>query len=529
MKSSLVFVATAVALISASRGSANAQQTEIAKLLASDGDSLDHFGTAVSISGNRAVIGARGDQDPTAGGSVYVFERDPSGVWQEIAKVVGTSLGVGDGFGCAAAVFGDRMLVGAREHGAGSRGSAFVLERESSGTWIEVAHLQASDAGTNDHFGASVSLFGDRAVVGAVNYDVPGEVDVGAVYVFERDAAGSWPEVAVLTGSDFRPYGPYHFGEGTSLYGGRLAVSCYHGRAVYVFERSAGGSWLESVRFHASQYPLGEVVSLVGDRLLVGAPWFAHDGLVDAGMASIFERSSGGSWTHAATLVASDAEAYDDFGLSVALSPGRALITASGDDPSGSVYEFELASDGTWLETTKFVPSIPVTNQLTRASAVSPDAMIASAHWDDDLGTDSGSSLVFDVAFGTLYCESTANSTGSQALVSCVGSASVSANELSLHAAPVPVMASGLFFFGPNQVNQAFGNGIRCVGGSILRLPPLVAKNHVLDQTLDLGAPPLLGHLVPGSTWNVQAWFRDVSAGGAFFNTSTARSILFEP
>jgi hypothetical protein len=528
MKSSFVNVVSIVALVSASPEIGSAQQTESAKLLASDGNSHDHFGTAVSISGNRAVIGAGGDEDPISGGSAYVFERDASGVWQEVAKLVGSSPTVADCFGCAAEVFGDRLIVGAREHGASDRGSAYILERDVQGAWIEVAHLQASDGGPNDHFGHSVSLFGDRAVVGALNYDLPSEADAGAVYVFERNASGSWVEVAILTGSETTS-NTYQFGTDVSLYGARLAVATRLGNAVYLFERTGGGIWVEAAVFSSLQYPLGDCLSLVGDRLLVGAPWFDHDGIPYAGMASIFERSGGGTWMQTATLVASDAQADDQFGLSVALSPSRALVTAARDDPTGSVYEYELTSSGTWIETTRFAPSVPVASGLTRASAVSPDVVIASSHEDDDLGTFSGSALVFDVALGDLFCESTVNSTGTQAVLSCVGSASVAINQLSLHAAPVPVTASGIFFFGPIQVNQAFGNGIRCVGGSIVRLAPGIAQNHVLDQTLDLAAPPLVGNLVPGSTWHVQAWFRDPPAGGANFNTSSARSILFEP
>jgi hypothetical protein len=56
-----------------------------------------------------------------------------------------------------------------------------------------------------------------------------------------------------------------------------------------------------------------------------------------------------------------------------------------------------------------------------------------------------------------------------------------------------------------------------------------VAKAYVLARTLDLTTPPLAGNLLPGSRWNVQAWFRDPQAGGAFFNTSSALSFVLEP
>jgi hypothetical protein len=57
----------------------------------------------------------------------------------------------------------------------------------------------------------------------------------------------------------------------------------------------------------------------------------------------------------------------------------------------------------------------------------------------------------------------------------------------------------------------------------------MAAKAHVLSRAIDLNAPPLAGRLLPGATWNFQAWFRDPGAGSAGFNSSTALSILVEP
>jgi predicted acyltransferase (DUF342 family) len=58
---------------------AYAQLTEVDKIEASDKATSDLFGTSVAISGDRAIVGARGEDDPGAGsGAAYVFEFEPT-------------------------------------------------------------------------------------------------------------------------------------------------------------------------------------------------------------------------------------------------------------------------------------------------------------------------------------------------------------------------------------------------------------------------------------------------------------------
>jgi hypothetical protein len=153
-------------------------------------------------------------------------------------------------------------------------------------------------------------------------------------------------------------------------------------------------------------------------------------------------------------------------------------------------------------------------------------------------GTISGIDLVLDVAVdvtadGTpagcdteVYCTAAPNSVGSGANISITGSTSVSANDLVLHAGPVPNQPA-IFFYGPNQIELPFGNGFRCVGGSVKRLPVVFGSGNSIDHAVDNTLSPSLGFITPGSTWNFQAWNRDPAAGGANFNLSDAIRIDF--
>ena len=141
-----------------------------AKLTASDAAPADEFGTSVALSGDTIVVGAR--EDDHAGGmnagSAYVFFRSGNS-WSEQAKLVGSDSALADRFGISVAVSGDTAVVGARgnDHtGDVDAGAAYVFFRRGS-SWSEQAKLTAEDSNLFDEFGNSVAVAGDSALVGA--------------------------------------------------------------------------------------------------------------------------------------------------------------------------------------------------------------------------------------------------------------------------------------------------------------------------------------------------------------------------
>ncbi|MFT5153419.1 MAG: hypothetical protein ACI841_003419 [Planctomycetota bacterium] len=129
---------------------------------------------------------------------------------------------------------------------------------------------------------------------------------------------------------------------------------------------------------------------------------------------------------------------------------------------------------------------------------------------------------------GTNYCISGANSAGGPALISATGSGSIAANDLVLEAAPVPNQP-GIFYYGQDQGNLPFGNGTRCVVGSVHRLPVSIASGNSMSLAVDYNALPPAGAIGAGSTWNFQAWFRDPAAGGAAYDLSDGLELSFTP
>ncbi len=126
-------------------------------------------------------------------------------------------------------------------------------------------------------------------------------------------------------------------------------------------------------------------------------------------------------------------------------------------------------------------------------------------------------------SLGVNYCVGAVNSTGSGALMSAAGSNSVSANDLTLTAEPVP-NDFGLFIFATTQVQIPFGNGFLCVLGSTVRINPVAsASGNVAMRVVDL---PSFG-IAPG-TLDFQYWYRDPGVG-SHFNLSDGLEIVFVP
>jgi hypothetical protein len=132
----------------------------------------------------------------------------------------------------------------------------------------------------------------------------------------------------------------------------------------------------------------------------------------------------------------------------------------------------------------------------------------------------------------TTFCTAAPNSfDGNGAQISFVGTSNVSLNNLTLMCSSVPPNKLGLFFYGQNQTSQvAFGNGFRCIGSRIFRLPATSANVFGdIDFAVDMNALPAGGQINYGETWNFQCWYRDPAAGGANYNASNGITIYFCP
>lgn len=324
---------------------------QVAIISRSDPGHYEEFGSSVSISGDFAIVGTPydpddADYDRRAAGSAYVFQRDGS-VWNQVAKLTASDGQGGDYFGGSVAISGGRAIVGT------NMGSAYVFERSGS-TWSQVAKLTSPVGRPVPRYGRSVSISGDYAVVGHQTENTAFDY-AGAVYVYQRSVSG-WNEVARLTPPD-AAYGD-HFGTSVSINGDRLIVGAYYdgdrgvnSGSAYVYERD-GLTWSQVAKLiapdGAAYDRFGESVSMGDDYVVVGAPYDDNGAIL--GSAHLFQ-GSGLVWDHVIKLTPSDGTVDHRFGVSVAASGAYALIGATLDDEraanAGAAYVFDVPEPGT--------------------------------------------------------------------------------------------------------------------------------------------------------------------------------------
>jgi hypothetical protein len=337
--------------IAANRGAGILQQ---AYVKASNTDANDLFGVSVALDGDTLAVGAFGEGSAAAGvggdetnnsrfeaGAVYVFVRSGTS-WSQQAYLKASNTGDGDQFGLSVAVDGDTLTVGApfedsaatgvggdeTNDSAGAAGAVYLFVRSGT-SWSQQAYIKASNTDASDQFGRSVALDGDTLAVGAIG-----------------EASGV-----------------------TGVGGDETNNSASFAGAVYVFVRS-GTSWSQQAYAKASNTDasdeFGRSVALDGDTLAVGARQEdsgatgvggdeTNDSATRAGAVYVFVRNAA-SWSQQAYLKASNTDAEDRFGTSVALDgdtlavgafEDSAVTEVNGDEANnsapiaGAVYVFQ--------------------------------------------------------------------------------------------------------------------------------------------------------------------------------------------
>jgi hypothetical protein len=271
-----------------------------------------------------AAIGVNGDQannSASSSGAVYVFVRNGD-TWSQQAYLKASNTETNDLFGASVAISGDTVVIGANsedsaatgvngnqaDNSADSAGAVYVFVRNGT-TWSQQAYLKASNTGAFDSFGTSVGVSGDTVVVGA----------------YQEDSAA------------------------TGVNGNDANNSLGSSGAAYVFVRN-GTAWSQQAYLKASNPGIldqfGIRVAVSGDTVVVGAnrEESAATGVngdqndnsaSNAGAAYVFVRS-GTVWSQQAYLKASNANADDSFGSSVAVSGDTVVVSAYLEDSAGT-------------------------------------------------------------------------------------------------------------------------------------------------------------------------------------------------
>jgi len=184
----------------------------------------DIFGYSVAISGDYAIVGTSyDDTGADNAGSAYIYVRSGT-TWSLQSTLNNPAPAAGDVFGWSVAISGDYVIVGAYldDTGADNAGSAYIYVRSGT-TWSLQATLNNPAPVVNDHFGHSVAISGDYAIVG-IDLDDTGATDAGSAYIYVRSGT-TWSPQATLNNPT--PVTSDIFGYNVAISGDYAIVGAY--------------------------------------------------------------------------------------------------------------------------------------------------------------------------------------------------------------------------------------------------------------------------------------------------------------
>lgn len=203
------------------------------------------FGFSVATADRTILVGSPRSGDSADiydawSGSVHVFEEGPGG-WVEVDELVASDPSGWAHFGWSVAMTDDTAIVGAPYAPGG--GAAYVFERVE-GQWIEIQRLSIED--DNAEFGRDVAISGDLAVVGARFGDSAVGTNTGTVSVYRR-VAGSWVLEDTLEHPAPLAWAFAWFGYSVAVHGDDILVGAPQGgpdaRGAALHFRHGAGGW----------------------------------------------------------------------------------------------------------------------------------------------------------------------------------------------------------------------------------------------------------------------------------------------
>lgn len=429
MKKAIVALFVPLFLLALGGQPAQAQKWSYETQLSSNDQESARFGISIDVYGPTLLVGASGAGE---NGAAYFYQLDSKGEWGQVQEVTTLTRSESNGqLGHSVDVSDGIAVIGAPGLGTMNKddvltygsGAAFIYGRGTNGKWEEQQHLRASKIRHYDQYGTSVAIGDGIIAVGArfgnvnaggVEYDL-----AGVVYLYEKDANGTWQEVQRIQASD--PERTNNFGSTVAFGKNCLAVGApeaftgvgseRHGTGkVYLFKKDGNGQWQETSIIAPHDVNnwsfFGGSLAFEGDVLVVGDPKGVTDengknNLKYSGALYVYHVDKFGSAVFKQKLTAAKRQENAEFGSSVAINGNRIVVGERNHDSGrGQGHIYELTSSGKWSSTDKFIPK----NGLYRGYLGTDVALCGGYLFASSLATPTGGNVaVYTYSNANLY------------------------------------------------------------------------------------------------------------------------------
>jgi len=351
--------------------------------------------------------------------SLTLFTPASAQSWQQ--TVTGSTTTPHDHFGASILPSEDGLFVGTpRDDVTGTtRGSGSVtVFAKTSGGWSETGLILSPNRVMDGNFGASLSLDGQRLMVGAPGEDSLAAPATGAVHIYEH-TGGAWVLAGALQAANLAPGD--RFGYDVCLDGDLAAVGVpgrdndgWNTGCVLLFRETTNG-WVEDARIFppvgSSGARFGHALAVQGATLVVGAPEHSNPVLA-RGAAFVFTCDGQGQWSNGAALVPEGAVELQRFGAAVSMLPSSILIggpgsyapfgdsmgpqSSSSGPPRGIVWAYRGVGEEWSLSQRLRAPAGETGDLFGQNIWASADRLSVSAGGRQEGGNSEGSTLLFE-------------------------------------------------------------------------------------------------------------------------------------
>ena len=389
-----------------------------------DTSAVDQFSHSLAISGNRAIVGAHTEDDAGGSGSgkAYIFDVTTGSLVLTINNPNAFDTSAGDLFGEAVAISGNRAIVGAiGEDDAGGSGSgkAYIYELPTAPIpWapslvFELVNPNAFSSSDGDRFGFYADLDTDWIVVGADREtNAGGDTWPGRVYVYD---AVTGALVHSIANPNIDPASEQFdsFGVAMGVWGNKAITSTAETISVgvgHVIDLPTGTIDRQLVNPNnfstpdVDRFAINGAMDLWGDVAIVGAYSEDATGAGQAGCAYLMDITDGSLLR---TLAHPDPSQSDGMGEHVAICENYAVTGIPYNDNTGSnsgiVYVWDVDTGSLVYTLNNPNPDgVSSSDWFGNALAITNTHLLVGTRNEDEQGQASGAAYVYDLSDGSL-------------------------------------------------------------------------------------------------------------------------------
>jgi len=255
------------------------------------GMDIRSFGSSISISGNKFISGAT---DIMIGDVALIYSYDGDDwIFEKLIEYPNPERG--GNFGNSVSMSGNKVIIGAYDEANSPTGlyedtlvkvgGAYIFSYDGT-DWILEEELSSPNMETLSCFGNSISMSGNKVIVGAYRETCSGLDNAGRAYIYSYDGIGSWNLEETLESPNPKEKGRY--GYSVDINGNDIIVGTEYEDNVYVYNYDTENGWIlrDTITTNYTRYGInypyaenyrwnggfGDKVIIDGNNCFISAP-----------------------------------------------------------------------------------------------------------------------------------------------------------------------------------------------------------------------------------------------------------------